>query len=95
MFAGGWPEEVQSLSERVPAEAPAWNASGYKVVRDMVKGLISSKDAEERIVIETRQYAKRQRTWFRHQLDDVDITRVDPQSAGWQHVVTRWWSEAA
>ena len=32
------------------------------------------------ILIETRQYAKRQRTWFRHQLPADRVTRLDPRS---------------
>ena len=34
----------------------------------------------ERFSFETRQYAKRQRTWFRHQLADDRVTRVDPRA---------------
>ena len=92
MLDGGWPEEVADLMARVPAEAPAWNASGYRAVREMIEGRTSRREAEERIVIETRQYAKRQRTWFRHQLVDADVTRLSPAHAGWQEATRLWWA---
>jgi tRNA dimethylallyltransferase len=80
MLAGGWWEEVMRLDRDVPEDAPAWQASGYAVVRDLVRGLTSLAAAREAIVISTRQYAKRQRTWFRHQLPADRTTRLDPRS---------------
>jgi len=44
-----------------------------------------------RVIIETRQYAKRQRTWFRHQLPKGDVTVVDPTDAGCLETAERWW----
>jgi tRNA A37 N6-isopentenylltransferase MiaA len=82
MWAAGWPEEVQSLAARVPAEAPAWQASGYGAVRDMVDGRLTPAVAREQVIIATRQYAKRQRTWFRHQLPADRVTRLDPADGG-------------
>jgi len=90
---GGWVEEVERLRETVPADAPAWNASGYGVVRELVEGRISREAALQAIVIETRQYAKRQRTWFRHQLPPEAVTLLDPTRAGWEASAERWWHE--
>ena len=59
MFGTGWPEEVRWLMREVPEDAPAWNASGYRTVRSMVRGDITRADALERVVIDTRQYADR------------------------------------
>jgi tRNA dimethylallyltransferase len=75
----------------VPADAPAWKASGYDVVRRLALGQLGRPAAEALVVIETRQYAKRQRTWFRHQLAGADVTRVDPDDPGCNEVITRWW----
>ena len=91
MIADGWAEEVESLSRSVDEAAPAWKASGYSTIRDMVAGRISKDEARERVIIETRQYAKRQRTWFRHQLDESATTRVDPDDPGAEAVVRDWW----
>jgi tRNA dimethylallyltransferase len=93
MLSHGWADEVRTLDARVPAHAPAWNSTGYRVVRSLVRGEVSTATAMERIVIETRQYAKRQRTWFRHQLPDYGVTRIDPTAVGWEAAVERWWNE--
>lgn len=68
MLENGWLTEVASLMQTVPANAIAWKASGYRVMRRHLEGEYSLDHARERAIIETRQYAKRQRTWFRHQL---------------------------
>ena len=91
MLNAGWPEEVERLVREVPEEAPAWNAAGYATVRRLVRGEISRMHAREQIAIETRQYAKRQRTWFRHQLGDASVTHVDPGAPGAAAIVDRWW----
>jgi tRNA dimethylallyltransferase len=95
MFSAGWQEEVRALMQTVPESAPAWNASGYRTVRAMVQGLLSIHEAEERVIIETRQYAKRQRTWFRHQLVNDDVTRLDPHADGFEEKLQQWWEGAA
>lgn len=76
MLAGGWVEEVEGLAARLPDDAPAWNATGYETIRQLVRGTITRAAAREAVVIATRQYAKRQRTWFRHQLPPDAVTRV-------------------
>jgi tRNA dimethylallyltransferase len=91
MLGAGWPEEVERLGRTVPADAPAWNATGYGIVGRLVAGEITPDEAALAIAIETRQYAKRQRTWFRHQLADASVTRVDPAAADADTVVERWW----
>ncbi len=68
MLERGWLDEVRSLMDVVPSDAIAWKASGYRVMRRHLEGEYSLAHARERAIIETRQYAKRQRTWFRHQL---------------------------
>jgi tRNA dimethylallyltransferase len=91
MMAGGWPEEVAALAHDVDASAPAWKSSGYAAVRDMVAGRTTRDVARERVIIETRQYAKRQRTWFRHQLDASVTTRIDPAATGATELARNWW----
>ena len=93
MFDAGWPEETQRLLETVPPEGPAWKATGYEVMRSYVRGELDRASALERVLIETRQYAKRQRTWFRHQLEQERVQRVAPDTTGWQETVDRWSTE--
>ena len=90
MIAAGWQAEVEKLAETVDQSAPAWKASGYSVLRDMIAGRISERDAKERVIIETRQYAKRQRTWFRHQLDETLTIRLAPDEPASGRIVHEW-----
>jgi tRNA dimethylallyltransferase len=90
MLDHGWPDEVRGLMQTVPADATAWNATGYDAVRQFVRGEIPRSVAHEHILIATRQYAKRQRTWFRHQLPANAVTQLDPLSSDWRRVATAW-----
>lgn len=90
MLEHGWSEEVRGLVRTVPAAAPAWRASGYDTMRLHVAGELDLAEALERIIIDTRQYAKRQRTWFRNQLDSSTVRRISPVAVGWQEEAERW-----
>jgi tRNA dimethylallyltransferase len=93
MLDAGWEGEVAALAARVPEDAPAWNASGYSAVRSLVQGCISRPAAIERVVIDTRQYAKRQRTWFRHQLRGESVTLLDPLAPDALERAAAWWTD--
>jgi len=93
MLADGWLDEVRVLATSVPDSAPAWNACGYESLREVVRGTGSLNEAQRAILVSTRQYAKRQRTWFRHQLTDQAVTHIDPRSAGAADAAGRWCSE--
>ena len=80
MLAAGWIEEVAQLTGSIAPDAPAWQASGYSAMRDHLSGALSRVAVIERIAIETRQYAKRQRTWFRHQLHEGPVTLINPDA---------------
>jgi tRNA dimethylallyltransferase len=94
MLRAGWADEVRELMRTVPSDAPAWKASGYSVIRDHVEGRLDLSSARERIIIETRQYAKRQRTWFRHQLPPAAVTVVNPEDSQARAVVREWWERS-
>ena len=67
MMADGWLDEIHELAKTVPMDAPAWQSLGYRE-------LLSAKDGNQvQTVLEdvkrkTRNYAKRQLTWFRWQV---------------------------
>ncbi len=66
MFARGLVDEVRGLLERgVPESAPPFRALGYSHVLRLLRGEIGRDEAVALTKIETRQYAKRQMTWFR------------------------------
>ena len=94
MLGAGWADEVRNLIAEVPADAPAWKASGYAAMRDHVEGRCDLSTARQRVIIETRQYAKRQRTWFRHQLPEAAVTRVNPEDSQARVLVREWWERA-
>ena len=94
MLANGWIPEVEGLVERIPPDAPAWKASGYSVMRDHVEGNLDLSSAKERVIIETRQYAKRQRTWLRHQLPPAAVTHLNPEDSQARAVAREWWERA-
>jgi tRNA dimethylallyltransferase len=71
MLAGGFIEELQTLLRDGYGESPALKSLGYKQMRAVLENEIALDDALEVWKRETRRYAKRQGTWFRHQLENV------------------------
>lgn len=92
MLAAGWLDEVRSLAERVDQRARAWTATGYDTMRRVVTGEITLEQGRELVTIATRQYAKRQRTWFRHQLGSENVLRVDPRTPDAYDRVVTWYN---
>ena len=90
MLDAGWEAEVAALAADVPATAPAWNACGYALLRAAQAGELSRRHAVDRTIIDTRQYAKRQRTWFRHQLPADQVTPLDPGAPDATERAVRW-----
>ena len=68
MIDRGAKEEVARLLARnLPANLPVMRAIGVAEIADWLAGNIDRDVAAERAQIATRQYAKRQYTWFRNQ----------------------------
>jgi tRNA dimethylallyltransferase len=93
MLAAGWLDEVRSLAQRVRPDARAWTATGYDVMRRVVTGELTLDRGRELVVVATRQYAKRQRTWFRHQLGGEQVLRLDPRAADTFDRAVAWFHE--
>jgi tRNA dimethylallyltransferase len=71
MLAAGALAEVAALdARRLDPLLPAMKAHGVPWLRRHLKGEISLEEAVAGGQRDTRQYAKRQHTWFRHQLPD-------------------------
>jgi tRNA dimethylallyltransferase len=83
MFAGGAMKEALVLENLDPG-LPAAKIIGRRELLALHAGKINEKEAIERAVIATRQYAKRQDTWFRNQL--AGWTRLD--AADHRNIVT-------
>lgn len=65
MFARGLVEEVRGLMETLPPNCTAMQAIGYKELAAALREGRSPEEAGAEIKLRTRQYAKRQLTWFR------------------------------
>lgn len=78
MMDSGAVEEVQALlALDLAPDATAMKAIGVSQIADMLAGRKSQAEVIERSAAATRQYAKRQMTWFRNQMGD-DWTRIQP-----------------
>ena len=66
MMEAGLEGEVRALLDSgVPERCTAMQAIGYKEMVPVVSGDMAAEDAAAQIKLRSRQYAKRQRTWFR------------------------------
>jgi len=68
MFEHGLMDEViKYFSDPISWNYQSFQAIGYKEWKDYFLNNVSLDEVKERVLISTRQYAKRQLTWFRHQ----------------------------
>ncbi len=65
MLAQGWIEEVQQLQVRYGVDLPLLQTLGYGEIGRYLRGEVSLKEATDLTICHTRQFAKRQMTWFR------------------------------
>lgn len=78
MLETGAIDEVRQLqAQNPPADATAMKAIGVAEISSMLRGEMDRETVIERGSALTRQYAKRQMTWFRNQMDD-SWERFDP-----------------
>lgn len=66
MIEMGFEEEVLHLVKKYGADLPLLQTLGYAEMLPYVQGDTSLDTAIEAIILHTRQFAKRQRTWFRN-----------------------------
>ncbi len=87
MVRRGVIEEVAAvLAEGHPPSAPGLDGVGIREAVEYLHGRRPRESVAEAIGVSTRQYAKRQETWFRHQLGGevvtLDATRSPVRVAG-------------
>ncbi len=74
MLRSGWIEEAETALKNGLADSPtAHQALGYRIIGDYLSGGMSRDELESRIITATWQFARRQRTWFRHQHPEARI----------------------
>jgi tRNA dimethylallyltransferase len=78
MMQSGAVEEVEALlALDLPGNATVMKAIGVTQIAEMLAGRMSQADVIEKAAAATRQYAKRQMTWFRNQMGE-DWQRLVP-----------------
>jgi len=82
MWEQGLVEETEAvLAAGFPGELRPLQAIGYREVLRFLRGEIARAQAIEDMRLATRQYAKRQRTWFRGLADAVALDGTEPAAA--------------
>ncbi|MSR36681.1 MAG: tRNA (adenosine(37)-N6)-dimethylallyltransferase MiaA [Gemmatimonadetes bacterium] len=93
MLDAGLVDEVRGLlAAGHGADAPGMTGVGYREIALQIGGEITAAEAEARVVKATRAYARRQETWFRHQLplDAVLVDGLDPLAERVERVAAEW-----
>ena len=67
LFLDGLKEETQQLADRFGSDLPMLQTIGYREALQLLKGELNEATAIRLTAQRTRQFAKRQRTWFRRQ----------------------------
>ncbi|MDX1581519.1 MAG: tRNA dimethylallyltransferase, partial [Alphaproteobacteria bacterium] len=73
MIRQGALDEVAALPEGLPSDLPALKALGVPEIRAYLAGELELAEAQQLVATGTRQFAKRQMTWFRNQFSDWEF----------------------
>jgi tRNA dimethylallyltransferase len=87
MIEMGLVAEVSTLIEKYGWDLPLLNTLGYAEIKAYLRDNCSLEDAIAEIIIHTRQFAKRQRTWFRAypEIQWFNATAPDLLEQLWQY----------
>ena len=88
MLDSGLVEEVANLSQKYSPDLPLLNTLGYAEIKQYLQGDISLDQAKELTILHTRQFAKRQQTWFRkyEEIEWFNAFAPDLVDIVWQRV---------
>lgn len=81
MVAAGLVEELACLWERYPPSTRAFDAIGYRQAAECLLGQLPRTELADAVSLATAQYAKRQRTWIRGQMETVPVAPDDVERA--------------
>jgi tRNA dimethylallyltransferase len=92
MMERGFLDEVKNIHQLgYSFDWPALRTFGYLDMHDYLQGKIGLEDAVEKFKQKTRNFAKRQLTWFRHQLD---LTWIEAEIENPVEAVLQVWKRA-
>ncbi|WP_293330709.1 tRNA (adenosine(37)-N6)-dimethylallyltransferase MiaA [Microcoleus sp. CAWBG58] len=88
MLERGWLAEVEYLCKKYGCDLPLLNTLGYQEIKQYLAGDITLGEAKELTILHTRQFAKRQRTWFRAypEIEWFDVSAPDLLERVWQRI---------
>jgi tRNA dimethylallyltransferase len=88
MISAGFVAEVEYLCEKYGTDLPLLNTLGYAEIKDYLAGKIDLEEAIGLTILHTRQFAKRQRTWFQRDADIEWFNADDPDLVEqvWQRI---------
>lgn len=88
MIELGLVNEVENLARKYGNDLPLLNTLGYQEINQYLQGKISLNEAKDLTILHTRQFAKRQRTWFRaySQIEWFDADNVNLLDIVWQRI---------
>lgn len=94
MLADGWKEEVRALYRAGwPLDAPAWRAIGYLTIAKQLQAHGDGGSVTEHVFLDTRRYAKRQRTWLKREKGLVLLRRdsfTDEETSAIRERILQW-----
>jgi tRNA dimethylallyltransferase len=88
MVKDGFVEEVDYLCRKFGEELPLLSTLGYQEIRQYLAGEVDLERAKELIVLHTRQFAKRQQTWFHAypEIEWFDVENSNLLEQVWQQI---------
>ena len=88
MLQRGWLAEVEYLSKKYGCDLPLLNTLGYHEMKQYLAGDIKLEEAKDLTILHTRQFAKRQRTWFKaySEIEWFDVSLPDLLERVWRRV---------
>ena len=88
MIADGLVGEVEYLCQKHGTDLSLLNTLGYQEIKQYLTGEINLEEAIDLIALHTRQFAKRQRTWFRQSpnIEYIDMDNPDLLESIWRRI---------
>lgn len=98
MFDQGLVAEFENIvSQGANPDMQSMKAIGYKELFDYVSGKATLEETKQKICLDSRRYAKRQMTWFKHQLPvhwyEVNLEDFHQTETEVQEAVAQWLKE--
>lgn len=94
MYAAGWADEVKALMEQGYDDSlQSFKAIGYRETAELVRGEAAFDGVLEKVRQKTRNFAKRQVTWFKHMEGLNELRAGDADNTGkLSEFISHYWA---